>query len=555
MPMDHLGVEELRAVLRAGRSLVSRIELDDVLERLLVTACDVTGARYAAIGVLDRDRRRLERFLTHGVDERTHAAIGDLPHGRGVLGVLIERPQALRLDDVREHPDSYGFPDGHPPMETFLGVPVTIGGEVWGNLYLTEREGGAFTKADEQAAALLADWAAIAVDNAHLHADTTTRRRVAEQTLRRLDATTDLVRALGADVDLDRVLEMVVTRARAIVAARAVVLLLTPDDGRTLQVAAAAGEVDPSAQDRAVPTSSALCGYVLESGASLRLDEVEGRLREGDHALGVAAPRTALLVPLGFRGRPLGVLAAFDHLDAEPVFHPDDQALLEAFAAGAATAVATARSVAEERLRESLRAAEEERSRWARELHDETLQALAGLRLQLAGARGGGPEDLRRAVDEAVAQLDTEIKDLRTLITELRPAALDDLGLAVALEGLVDRLRQAAAGVAVTAHLDVPDRLGGELETAVYRLVQEALTNAARHADARHVEVRVHVDEDEGSVRVRVRDDGRGFDTGAPAGGFGLLGMRERVALAHGDLSVRSRPGGGTEVRAVLPLS
>jgi signal transduction histidine kinase len=518
----------LRQVLDAGRGLVSRLDLDAVLEQLLRTACEVTGARYAAMGVLDADRRRLERFLTHGIDPEVHRRIGDLPHGRGVLGVLIEDPRPLRLEDVAAHPASFGFPPQHPPMRGFLGVPVVIRGQSWGNLYLTERAGGPFTEADEQAVVLLADWAAIAVENARLFADAQGRREDAERALRRLEATTAVVRALGSELELPRVLELVVERGRALVGARAVVLLL--DEGDELAVAAASGPLPAEA--------------------------LQGRVRPGDLPagladLGIAGVDAALVVPLAYRGTRLGVLVALDRTDGPPALGEEDAALLEAFASSGATAVAMARSVAEDRLRQSLAAAEEERRRWARELHDETLQALGSLRLSLADARRRGPEHLAGAVDAAVGQLEQDIGNLRSLITELRPAALDDLGVQAAITSLAERLAT-VTGAKVEAQVDPLERLPAELEITVYRVVQEALTNAARHAGARNVEVRVR--RDDGEIRLRVRDDGHGFDPDQPVGGFGLVGIRDRVALARGRLELTSAPGAGTDLRAFLPV-
>jgi signal transduction histidine kinase len=375
-------------------------------------------------------------------------------------------------------------------MASFLGVPVLLHGQAWGNLYLTERSGGPFTEADEQAAVVLADWAAIAVDNARLFADARDRREDAERALRRLEATTDVVRALGSEVHLERVLELVVGRGRALVGARAVVLLLA--EGDDLAVAAASGPLAPDVLDGRVPP---------------------GDVRGGLRALGIDGARRALVVPLTWRGTRLGVLVALDRLDGRPSFGGEDAALLEAFATSAATAVAMARSVAEDRLRQSLAAAEEERRRWARELHDETLQALGGLRLSLADARRRGPAHLPAAVDAAVGQLEQDIGNLRSLITELRPAALDDLGVQAAITSLAVRL-EAVTGARVEAQVDDLERLPAELEITVYRVVQEALSNAARHAGARNVEVRVR--RDEGQVRLRVRDDGHGFDPQHP---------------------------------------
>jgi GAF domain-containing protein len=189
MRLEMLDETRLEALLEAGRGLVAQREVDAVLEELLRVACELTGARYAAIGVLDEDRRELERFVTRGIGDAEREAIGDLPRGHGILGELIRNPEPLRMEDVNEHPRSYGFPANHPPMHSFLGVPVLIRGEPWGNLYLTEKRGGPFDGADEAATVILADWAALAVDNARLHEDAARRRAEAERAVRRLEAT------------------------------------------------------------------------------------------------------------------------------------------------------------------------------------------------------------------------------------------------------------------------------------------------------------------------------------------------------------------------------
>src|SRR5215217_2360950 len=230
----------LRRLLDVGRSLIAELEPDVLLDRLLEVAQELTGARYAAIGVLDERRETLERFLTKGIDEDTHRAIGDLPHGRGVLGVLIREPHPLRLPDVGAHPESYGFPLAHPPMHTFLGVPIVVQREVWGNLYLTEKQEGEFTEDDEEAVTVLADWAAIAIANARLYRDVRQRRDELQRANRGLETTTEISRALGGLTDLDRVLELVVKRSRALIDARAAQLALIEDD--RFVIAAVAGE-------------------------------------------------------------------------------------------------------------------------------------------------------------------------------------------------------------------------------------------------------------------------------------------------------------------------
>jgi signal transduction histidine kinase len=529
----------LAALLDAGRGLVAHLEVDAVLDELLRVACELTGARYAAIGVLDEDRRRLERFITRGIGDAERAAIGDLPRGHGILGELIRHPEPLRLDDVSDHPRSYGFPAHHPPMHTFLGVPVLIRGEPWGNLYLTEKDSGPFDEADQAATVILADWAALAVENARLYQDAARRRGEAEQAVRRLEATAAIARAVGSENDLDRVLELIVKRGRALLDAQSVVLLLL--DGEELHLAAGAGEVAASALGGRFPITSSATGNVLFSGRPERIE------RMSDSNLGISGDTTALLVPLVYRNTPLGLLAAF----GDAAFGDEEERLFLAFAASAATAVATARSVAEERLRHSIAAAEQERRRWARELHDETLQALGGLQVLLSSAvRRGDQDSLEASVREAIGYIGTEIESLRTLITELRPAALDEIGLAPAIESLGKRLA-AVEGLEVGIDVEVGGRLDPELETTIYRIVQEALTNIAKHARAERVRIRVALDYD--VVRLEVEDDGRGFDPQVRADGYGLVGMRERVALAHGQLDIDSASG-RTVVRATLPV-
>ena len=544
MELGTLDEARLAALLDAGRGLVAQLEVDAVLEELLRVACELTGARYAAIGVLDEDRRELDRFVTRGIDREAREAIGDLPRGHGILGELIRHPAPLRLDDVSDHPRSYGFPAHHPPMHTFLGVPVLIRGEPWGNLYLTEKEAGPFDEGDEAAAVILADWAALAVDNARLYEDAARRRAEAERAVRRLEATAAIARAVGSETDLDRVLELIVKRGRALLDARSVVLLLV--EGEELRLAAGAGQVASTAIGGRVPLAGSAAGEVLFSGRPARLDDVAAQLGQ----LGISGASTALMVPLVYRNLPLGLLAAFDRFTGDPVFDTEDERLFQAFAASAATAVATARSVAEERLRHSIAAGEQERRRWARELHDETLQGLGGLQVLLSSAlRRADARTLEQSVREAIEYIGTEIDGLRTLITELRPAALDEIGLAPAIESLGQRLA-AVEGLEVQVEVDVGGRLDPELETTVYRIVQEALTNVAKHAQAECVRVNVALDYD--GVRVEVRDDGRGFQPEARAEGFGLVGMHERVALAHGQLEIDSAVG-GTVVRATLP--
>jgi signal transduction histidine kinase len=543
----------IRRLLDVGRAVLSEFELVAVLDRVLQAGREITGARYAALGILNEQRTEFEQFLTSGVDDETRRVIGELPRGRGVLGAMINDPRSLRVADVGQHPSSYGFPAGHPVMRSFLGVPIVLRGGVWGNLYLTEKQGGEFTAQDEEAAVILAGWAAIAIDHAQVYETSERRREQAEKAVRGLEATSDVVVAIGGEVALEHVLELIVKRGRVLVAARSVVIMLR--EGEELVVQASAGHVREARGVR-LPIADSTSGQVLERLQPERITDVAERLRIDPSEFGVPDARIALLVPMVYRGKAMGVLAAFDRDRSGDAFSEDDEQVLRTFAASAATAVILAQSVQADRLRSSLAAADAERRHWARELHDETLQSLGGLRIRLSSAlRRDDLSHAQEAMREAVAYLEQEIDNLRAIISELRPAALDELGLRSAIDGLFDRHRE-RSGFHLVGELDLcelpagHERLEEQLETAVYRLVQEALTNVAKHAQASHV--RVAVNESDGQLSVEVQDDGSGFDPETASHGFGLAGMHERVNLAGGTLSIDSSPH-GTLLRARLP--
>jgi len=551
--------EPSKQLVEVARSVLEQLDLEIVLRRVLDAAQQLTGAQYAALGVLDESRTALARFITRGVDEPTRRRIGPLPTGRGVLGELIRSPEPLRLDDVGSHPYSYGFPVGHPPMRTFLGVPIIVDDAPWGNLYLTEKHGAqSFDEDDEQAAVLLAQFAGLAIDHARRYGGSEQQRRELQRTVDALEATMQITRALGGETDLQAILELVAKRGRALVSARALVIELLA--GEELELAAGAGELPAGLLGQRVPLQDTVASAALSSRISQRLTDPDNRERFERHGIGQLGidTRDGLVVPLMFRERGYGVLVALDSRETDS-FTAEHQRLLESFAASAAIAVATAQSAADERQRQRLAAADAERARWARELHDETLQALGNLRILLSGAsRKADATAKDDAIQRALAQLEDDIANLRGLITELRPAALDQLGLDPALQALIDRVR--ASGVDVDTDIDLgaehgssAQRLTPELENAVYRIVQESLTNAVKHGSARRAVVEVA--DDEQRVRVSVRDDGTGFDPDLKSDGFGLVGMHERVELLGGELAVVSAPGAGTTVTATLPLA
>jgi signal transduction histidine kinase len=547
----------LRTLIALGNTVLEESELELVFARVIDAARELTGARYAALGVLDGRRERLERFLTTGIDDDTRKMLGEPPSGHGVLGELIRNPEPLRLPDVGGHPRSYGFPIGHPPMETFLGVPILVGGQAWGNLYLTEKEGGEFTDDDEQAVVMLARYAAIAIDNARRLEQLSGRRDELERSLAAMRATNEISRALAGETDLGVVLELIAKRGRALVGASALLIELVVGDG--LAVAAVAGDVDRAIVGSEIDTAGTVAGRVLETRRAQRLSDELNRARFNETGLGHLGLEAGagLFVPLVFRTETPGVLVAL-HPPGGADFGDEDERLLTSFATSAASAVVTARSVGTERLVAREAATEDERRRWARELHDETLQGLGALRLsQAAACRSTDPDAWRAALEDSVAQLDTEIANVRGIISDVRPAVLDELGSAAAVAALADRFHSREIDVTLRVDLDyeagrAPTRHDDKLETALYRITQEAMTNALKHSGAESLSVEIV--EADGHIDIRVRDEGRGYDPSEHTDGFGLLGMRERVELLGGRLTVDTAPGAGTTVLARLPV-
>jgi signal transduction histidine kinase len=549
---EELDRAQLSRLLEVGRRLVAELDPEAVLEQVLEAARDLTGARYAALGILDEEKRELERFLFVGIDDETRARIGPLPRGHGILGELISNPEPLRLERISDHPRSYGFPAEHPPMTTFVGTPVMIRGQVFGNLYLTEKQGGAFTESDEELLVVLSQWAAIAIDNARLYQSAQAHRLDLERAVRGLEATVSLSRELGGESDLDRVLELVAKRGRALVDARSILIVLA--DGQVLTIAGLAGEVPVELRGSAVELDEPL-REVVQTAASQRR---AGSAMRSLARLGVSAD-AVLLVPLRARGQSSGVILAVDRLGKQQ-FTSDDELVLSSFGSAAAAAIAATQALATEKLELSINASEQERGRWARELHDETLQELGALKvMQESALRANEAEGMRAALARAAEQVERLIGGLQGLITELRPAALDELGSEAAIEALVANLRERGAP-RIETDFDlayesgrVPTRLVPELEATIYRIVQEALNNVIKHADAKSV--RVAITEGSGEVKLIVEDDGKGLQQGSDGQGFGLIGMRERVSLLGGELVVGGGTSGGTRVTATLPAT
>ncbi|HEU4599579.1 MAG TPA: GAF domain-containing protein, partial [Solirubrobacterales bacterium] len=301
------------AVLQLARDVLSEFDVDDVLGRVLAAAQELTVARYAALGVLDDAGAELARFITRGVGAEEERRIGPLPTGHGVLGELIRHPVPLRVADVSRHHRAYGFPAGHPPMRSFLGVPIFIAGRAYGNLYLTEKaDGDEFTDDDERAVVLLAEFAGLAIDHASRLEDSERRRRGLERSVAALDATVTIARTLAAQTDLQRILELVAKRGRALVSARTLAIELA--EGSRLVVAAAAGEVPPGLVGGRIDLEGSVAGAALRKARPERLEAGVNRARYAEFGLGRLGltAEAGLVVPLTLRGRTYGALVAVD---------------------------------------------------------------------------------------------------------------------------------------------------------------------------------------------------------------------------------------------------
>jgi len=536
----------LRRLVEAGIALTSELSLEALLQRLVDVAAELTDARYAALGVIDPAGRGLEGFYTTGVDVETKEAIGELPRGRGLLGVLIREATTLRLHDIADDPRSVGFPLNHPSMRTFLGVPIVLRGVAYGNLYLTEKAGGQdFTSEDEELTQLLAAQAAVAIENARLYESST-------RWLRQLEGLNEIGAALASEVELEPLLDLVARRMRELVGAR-IVLIALPDARGSLAVRAAAGRDD--LVGIAIDQSASKVGRVLERGHTERVDamvddpEVDQRVAR---ELGVTS---AMYLPLTVRGAPIGVVVVHDKLGTDARFDESDVRLAESLVSRAAIAVDLSERVSRDALRRAVDAQELERARLARELHDETGQALTSILLGLKHLDDVVETDEAREATASIRELvAATLQDVRRLAVELRPSALDDFGLVPAVERLASNLSEQSDLV-----VDLEARLGDrrlppEAETALYRIVQEGLTNVVKHAAAHRVSITLV--RKEAAAVVVIEDDGQGFDLEAVrAGALGFTGMRERVELVGGRLTVETSPGAGTTVVAEVHVA
>jgi signal transduction histidine kinase len=531
----------LRGLLAATQAISGHLPLPALLLQITEAARDLVGARYAALGVLGT-QDELSDFITVGVDEQTTRRIGRLPHGEGVLGLLIDDPRPLRLPDLATHPMSAGVPAGHPPMHSFLGVPVRVRDEVFGNLYLTEKQSGAsFTVEDEELLRALASAAGVAIDNARL-VQTAQRRQ------RTLEAAAEVSReVLAGKTD---VLPLVLARVRQVVAAsRAVLLLPVPHAVESMLVRAADGTGAAGLVGQLVPRKGSVGDLALREERTVVLDD--GSAGEGGRPPGAAVGAALALCVPSAGGSPLAVLL-LSREPGRPGFTRDEQDTARVFADQAGVALELAHQQDQRRWLLLL----EDRERIARDLHDQVIQRLFGEGMAVAAliARVGDPAIALR-LEQHVERLDETISAIRQTIFELQQRPGDPQRFRVLLLGAVRDVTPALGRPPVVRVVGPVDTLVSEEVTGhAVAVVREALMNVARHAHATHVQLSVDVDQHR--LSVVVTDDGVGLDgSGRLSGRANLLRRAEQLAGRFSVCSPDPATGTGTRLEWIVPTS
>jgi signal transduction histidine kinase len=529
-------------LLEAGLTLASELSLPIVLQRIVDLAAQVTDARYGALGVIGESGELVE-FITTGLAAKQRRAIGALPRGRGVLGLLIQQPKPIRITNIAAHPKSVGFPANHPPMRSFLGAPVQAMGKVFGNIYLAEKRGDSkFSQEDEESVVILATQAGAAIANATLYAETRRRERW-------LDALRDITSEILAGSDADALLAGIVEHARDLAGADSASILTSTSTPGLLVVAAAVGSHADDVRGQSVPASGSISGAVMESGRPLVTVDATADSGAYQPVIRLGRVGPAVFVPLRIRGRATGTLMVAN-LKGGRRFDPETVRLVETFADQASIAMEYVRAQADVQ-RVGLM---EERERIAKELHDGIIQSLfaVGMNLQGTALMSRSPETAAR-VERAVGELDNVIRDLRNYIFGLRPGILADRQLDQALRTLGEEA-QANSGstVEVEVDSDLAARLSGRSHEIV-QLTREALSNVARHANAKRSMVRLA--RTGRSAELTIEDDGSGFDTRRKSSGSGLRNMRQRASALGGTLRITSKDAQGTTLRITFPIS
>ena len=532
--------QRLRRLLNANRSIVQELSLPAVLHRIVDTARDVASARYAALGVIGADGL-LEQFVHVGLDDDAVQAIGELPKGRGVLGALIEDPNPIRLTRITDDARSSGFPDGHPPMTTFLGVPIRSRDAVFGNLYLTDRmDGGPFTAEDEELVLALAATAGVAIENARLYEES--RRR--QEWLR---ASGEISRQLlDPEADYSDTLHRIATSVKRLASADVVTLLRpTNDDPRQLEVVVATGAAERELVGLRYPKVDSIAWQAMQQGHGVRVEAVDQQPEIYLHLRPYVPVSQAMALPLRGETGPRGAIVAGRIIPHAP-FTDADLDMAEAFAGQAAIALELSDARADQQRLGVL----EDRDRIARDLHDHVIQRLfaAGLSLQSIAATVDD-EAVDQRLTRTVEELDDTIRQIRTTIFALQEQSSRSLrGTALAVVDQLAPLLPVCPDVQLVGPLDT---IADEAIIAdVEAVLRESLTNVAKHAQA--AQIRVYVQADSQRLALTVIDNGIGL--GLSTRRSGLANLNRRAERHGGYLDVGNSPEGGLRLQWSIPL-
>ncbi|HYJ68838.1 MAG TPA: GAF domain-containing protein [Nocardioidaceae bacterium] len=538
------GQDRLQALLDAVVDLSTDLDLRQVLRRIVDAACELANCRYGALGVLAPDGTVLAEFITHGITDEMRSQIGPLPRGHGVLGLLIKEPRPIRLPHIHDHPQSYGFPANHPPMESFLGVPIRVHDHVYGNLYLTEKVGAAeFTDLDEQIVVALAGAAGVAIDNARLYELTDRRRQW-------LQATTEISESLLGQVDRDDALRLIARKTREVSGCDVAAVLIENDVGDLVLEVAEGLEPAATESVRVSTNEPGLLADVLEQGVPMIVEDLAKEVYAGQSHVPVDVVRDlgyTALVPLNTPAGGVGVLLVSQRRETPQRVDGFDVELLATFANHVALALERVQAQADR----DLVAVFEDRDRIARDLHDLVIQRLFATGLKIQGMvdparRPDQAERLAALTDE----LDATIRDIRATIFELeyRPDRSD------LRADIRDLAKEYASSFGFTPRVDllgpVDSAVPIEVRPHVLAVVRETLSNAARHARANAVNVEVDVRG--GRLSITVSDNGVGV--GETTRESGLRNLRERAEALDGTLEILPITPHGTVARWMVPM-
>ena len=528
-------------LLEAGLTLASELSLPIVLQRIVDLAAQVTDARYGALGVIG-DGDTLTEFVTTGIPARVRQAIGPLPAGKGVLGLLIREPKPVRIKNIADHPSSVGFPKNHPPMRSFLGAPVKALGRVFGNIYLADkRDADEFSEEDEEALVVLATQAGVAIANASLYEEVRARERW-------LDALRDITTQVLSSAQETDLLESIAEHARDLAGAAAASIVTATATPGELVVAAAAGARANELRGQRMPADASISGSVMRSGKGVMYEDVSAESGGYQPIIDIGHHGPAFFVPLRVPGGVAGTLMVAN-LRGGKRFTPRTRQLVESLADAASVALEYDRAQSELRRLGLM----EERERIAKELHDGIIQSLFAVGMSLQGtALMTGNSETSARIERAVEELDRVIRDLRNYIFGLRPGILADRQLAQALRDLGEQM-ESRSREKVDVSIDAALAAALSNRSAdIVQLTREALSNVARHARANRAAVRL---ERRGAQAVlTVEDDGVGMPANTNSHGNGMRNMRERAAKLGGTLDVRSDAGEGTTLRFTFPV-